>query len=247
MLSLRTLILGGMIIATVCSPTNAQPKTSGSTSQMLGCEHRVLDGYFVQGATAWQVDVTTLELPTNGRLLVKALRANESDQHPVVAKMKNQPLSDGKDLLTVHTIVPTERCSWRFVVDAPGFRLDYEPSASCTSADHKQGSVAYDGKLLPSAAAGQPSTCGSPSTAPSANATPSPTMAPTSTSPTASTSAPCDQKMTLATARPPVPTTATPCVSKIQLATSAPTHPKAVPMPPTPVPTVPRRKSRCMA
>ncbi|KAJ0408273.1 hypothetical protein P43SY_004431 [Pythium insidiosum] len=139
----------------------AAPKTGGNSSEFLGCEHRVLDGYFVQGATAWQVDIITLELPTNGRLLVKALRANESDQHPVVAEMKNQPLSDGKDLLTVHTIVPTERCSWRFVVDAPGFRLDYEPSASCTSADHKQSSVAYDGKLLPSAAAGQPSTCGS--------------------------------------------------------------------------------------
>ncbi|KAJ0411862.1 hypothetical protein ATCC90586_003015 [Pythium insidiosum] len=159
MYSLRSIVLGSVALAIVA--VEAAPKTSGNSSQMLGCEHDVLGGYFVQGATAWQVDVTTLELPTSGRLLVKALRANESDQHPVVAKMKNQPLSDGKDLLTVHTIVPTERCSWRFVVDAPGFRLDYEPSASCTSADHKQGSVAYDGKLLPSVAAGQPSTCGS--------------------------------------------------------------------------------------
>ncbi|KAJ0408272.1 hypothetical protein P43SY_004430 [Pythium insidiosum] len=176
-------------------------QTSGDSNQVLGCEHRVLGGDYTEGAVAWQINMNKVDLPTNSRLVVKAVQADQKDDHPAWAAMTGRPMSDGKSLVTAQTVLPGERCSWSFVVSAPGFRLDYEPPSDCKSSDAKQSSTAYSASVLPNAAAGKPSTCGSPA------ATQAP-PAPKSAAPAAASSAPKPVAPTTA------PTTAAPAATK---------------------------------
>ncbi|KAJ0408267.1 hypothetical protein P43SY_004425 [Pythium insidiosum] len=169
-------------------------QASGSSSQVLGCERRVLGGSYSEGAVAWQVDVSKVDLPTNGRVVVKAVRANETEDEEDLdfdfpslsgrffrgmgrlpfwggnagqpaataapaTPTKGIPLSTNTPLMTVHTVNPLERCSWVFVVSAPGFRLDYEPPANCKRGDAKQSEVNFTASGLPNAAAGNPFGC----------------------------------------------------------------------------------------
>ncbi|GLE11649.1 hypothetical protein PINS_up024198 [Pythium insidiosum] len=171
-------VLAALAISTAAAAP--MQKTSGSSSQVLGCEHRVLGGDYTEGAKAWQVDMSKVELPANSRLVIKAVQADQKDDHPAWAAMTGRPMSDGKSLTTAHTVVASERCSWSFVVSAPGFRVDYEPPANCQSSDAKQSSTAYSASVLPNAEAGRPSMCASPvgaSQAPSSTQAPSPTQA----------------------------------------------------------------------
>ncbi|GLD99823.1 hypothetical protein PINS_up008551 [Pythium insidiosum] len=148
---------------TISSTAAAPVDTSmGSTNKVLGCEHMVLNGGYTEGAKAWQVNMSKVELPTNSRLVIKAVQEDQKDDHPAWAAMTGRPMSDGKSLTTAHTVVASERCSWSFVVSAPGFRVDYEPPANCQSSDAKQSSTVYSAVVLPNAEAGKPSTCASP-------------------------------------------------------------------------------------
>ncbi|KAJ0408276.1 hypothetical protein P43SY_004434 [Pythium insidiosum] len=158
--------------------------TSGSSNQVLGCEHRVLGGDYTEGAVAWQINMNKVDLPANSRLLVKAVQADQKDDHPAWAAMTGRPMSDGKSLVTAHTVLPGERCSWSFVVSAPGFRLDYEPPSDCKSSDVKQSSTAYSASVLRDTTAGKRSTCGSPAVT-QAPSTPPSTGAPSSSDATA--------------------------------------------------------------
>ncbi|KAJ0394001.1 hypothetical protein P43SY_009886 [Pythium insidiosum] len=72
-------------------------------------------------ASAWNVVFDELEIVRGGRLVVEALREAPGDWTNSSAP-------------PVHTVVPMEKCTWRFVVNAPGFRAFYEPPARCTKA-----------------------------------------------------------------------------------------------------------------
>ncbi|GLE10834.1 hypothetical protein PINS_up023091 [Pythium insidiosum] len=203
------------ISAAAISTTTAAPmqKTSGSSNQVLGCEHRVLGGDYTEGAKAWQVDMSKVELPANSRLVIKAVQEDQKDDHPAWAAMTGRPMSDGKSLTTAHTVVASERCSWSFVVSAPGFRVDYEPPANCQSSDAKQSSTAYSAAVLPNAEAGKPSTCGG-SKAPASS--PKPEAGTTAPKPVApATTAPTPAKPATPTKAPaPAPTSAPTADSK---------------------------------
>ncbi|KAJ0408269.1 hypothetical protein P43SY_004427 [Pythium insidiosum] len=189
MISPRTIVLAATALAAANIATEAAPMqaTSGGSNQVLGCEHRVLGGDYAEGAVAWQINMNKVDLPTNSRLVVKAVQADQKDDHPAWAAMTGRPMSDGKSLVTAQTVLPGERCSWSFVVSAPGFRLDYEPPSDCKSSDAKQSSTAYSATVLRDASAGKPSTCGSPA-ATQAPAAPSSTE--TRTTPSTTTETP---------------------------------------------------------
>ncbi|KAJ0408268.1 hypothetical protein P43SY_004426 [Pythium insidiosum] len=202
-------------------------QTSGDSNQVLGCEHRVLGGDYTEGAVAWQINMNKVDLPTNSRLVVKAVQADQKDDHPAWAAMTGRPMSDGKSLVTAQTVLPGERCSWSFVVSAPGFRLDYEPPSDCKSSDAKQSSTAYSATVLRDASAGKPSTCGSPA------ATQAP-AAPKSAAPAATSSAPKPVAPTTA------PTPAAPTTAPKPMAPTADTKPVA----PTTNPSAPKSPSK---
>ncbi|GLD99820.1 hypothetical protein PINS_up008548 [Pythium insidiosum] len=171
-----------VLAALAISSTAAAPvdTSMGSTNKVLGCEHMVLNGGYREGGKAWQVEMNKVELPTNSRLIIKAVQEDQKDDHPAWAAMTGRPMSDGKSLTTAHTVVASERCSWSFVVSAPGFRVDYEPPANCQSSDAKKSLVAYIATVLPNAEAGKPSTCANSSAANGRNGSPAPGLMPSS-------------------------------------------------------------------
>ncbi|KAJ0389353.1 hypothetical protein ATCC90586_011901 [Pythium insidiosum] len=121
MISPRTIVLAATALAAANIATEAAPMqaTSGGVNEVLGCERRVLRGDYAEGAVAWQVRMTKVDLPANSRLVVKAVQADQTDDHPALTN--GRPVSDGKSLTTVQTVLPGERCSWTFVVNAPAW------------------------------------------------------------------------------------------------------------------------------
>ncbi|KAJ0389952.1 hypothetical protein ATCC90586_010502 [Pythium insidiosum] len=91
-----------------------------------GCKRELVTKAFDATASAWSVVFEELEIVRSGRLVVEALREAPGD-------------STNSSAPPVHTVVPMEKCTWSFVVNAPGYRVFYEPPARCTKAARSMG------------------------------------------------------------------------------------------------------------
>ncbi|KAJ0394002.1 hypothetical protein P43SY_009887 [Pythium insidiosum] len=72
-----------------------------------GCKRELVTKAFDATASAWSVVFEELEIVRSGRLVVEGLRGASGD-----STNSSEP--------PVHTVVPMEKCTWSFVVNAPG-------------------------------------------------------------------------------------------------------------------------------